>query len=248
MIRGLYSSSSSLLALLRQQEVLSHNLANIATPGFKQEIVLSQEGLRTSLVRDEGPTSEPVGSLGLGVDEMTRFDFSQGPLEHTQRPLDLAILGQGFFRVQTPDGIRLTRDGSFHRDAAGQLVTAAGYPVLGENGPIRIDGEDLFIDSDGRIYVRGSNGPVARITLVTVDLASLKPQAGNLWDPGDSPLTVMPAQETHMKQGFLEQANVDISRTVVGMMLALRSYEATQRSLHLQDEALRQLMDVARVA
>jgi len=250
MIRGIYAAASSLLSLLHRQEALSHNLANMNTPGFKQEVVLPQRGATWALVQDWGRAgqSPPIGGLTYTVERgNTEIDYRQGPLENTQRPLDLAIVGDGFFRVQTPEGVRLTRDGTFHRDSAGHLVTSDGYFLLGENGPLQIGEGDPYIATDGSIYMPGATAPVGRIALGRVaDPTTLRPQGDNLWDPGNAPVEVMPPAQTTIRQGFIEQANVDVSGTVVSMMLALRSYEATQRTLRLQDEALQRVLDIGR--
>ena len=252
MIRGIYSSASSLLTLLRRQETLSHNLANMNTTGFKQEIVPSHETAALQVVQDRGPggTDPAIGRIALAVNgDNMQIDFSQGPLEQTDRSLDIAILGDGFFQVQTPEGVRLTRDGTFHRDATGKIVTADGYQLLGENGPITLPEGDPYIDEKGNIFMPGANAPAGRIALVRVtDPTQLTAEGGNLYNTTGAQVQNMPAGETRMKQGFVEQANIDLSGTIVGMMMALRSYEATQRSLRMQDETLQKLMDIARTA
>jgi flagellar basal-body rod protein FlgF len=250
MIRGIYSSASSLFTLLEKQEAYSHNLANLSTPGFKQEVVRAEEIGQQALARDYGSDGQtaPIGHLPAGVTgDQLEIDYSQGPLDGTGRSLDVAIAGDGFFRIQTPQGERLTRDGTFHKDSNGALVTAAGYAVLGDNGPIRLGDGDLFIDDSGNIFMPNSKTPVARLSLGNVaDTATLTPEADNLLAPGTGVVQVLGANQTHVKQGFVEHANVDVSGSVVGMMLALRSYEATQRTLQMQDEALQKLMDVGR--
>jgi flagellar basal-body rod protein FlgF len=249
MIRGLYASASSLLSILHRQEALSHNLANVNTPGFKQEVVVAQEGATWGLVQDWGNTqSSTIGGYTYAVESgETDIDYQQGPLEETQRPLDIAVTGEGFFRVQTPNGERLTRDGTFHRDSAGNVVTSEGYFLLGANGPIKIGEGTPYVATDGSIYLPGQTTPTARIALGRVaDLATLQTEGDNLLDPGTTPAEVMTAAQTSMKQGFIEQSNVDVSGTMVSMMLALRSYEATQRTIRLQDEVLQQVLDVGR--
>jgi len=237
--------------LLHRQAALSHNLANASTPGIKQEIVLAHETpTRPLFQQGESVSAQAIGALSAGVDgTQMRIDYSQGPLESTGRSLDLAVTGDGFFRVQTPQGVRLTRDGTFHRDSAGTLVTAAGNALLGQNGPIHIGDGDPYITEDGSVFVPGANAPVEQIALGQVaNLDALRTEGDNLIDPGNEPVTRMPAGETRIRQGFVEGANVDLSGAMVGMMLALRSYEAAQRSLQMQDETLRQTMDVGRLA
>jgi flagellar basal-body rod protein FlgF len=249
MIRGMYASTSNMISLMRQQEVISHNLANMNTPGFKQLVVPTREAGELALTPNAGGSlSYSIGGLPMGVNSSESLvDYTQGPLENTGRPLDLAILGDGFFRVQTPQGERLTRNGTFQRDAAGNLCTDEGYLLLGENGPIQIGQGTPTIMDDGHIYMPGEEEPAGRIALVRVDdLGALTADESGMFDAGNAGVQVMAGAETAMKQGFREQANVDISGTMVNMMRALRSYEATQRSFQLQDQALQELMDVGR--
>jgi flagellar basal-body rod protein FlgF len=250
MMRGIYTSTSSLLALLKRQESMSHNLANVETPGFKQEILVAKEGDAKVLTLDSSTsTGYTIGTLDLGVDSsQLQTDYSQGPLENTGQPLDVAITGDGFFRVQTPNGIQLTRDGTFRRDRDGYLVTSQGYYVLGDNGRIHLPEGSPYIADDGNIYVNGAT-PVGRISLAHVaDPSTLQPGSDNLLDPANAQVTPLTAAQTKVKQRYLEQANVDVSGSVVGMMAALRSYEATQRALKLQDEALQKTMEIGRSA
>ena len=193
-------------------------------------------------------TAGGIGALPVGVDGAGMLvDYSQGPLEATDRPLDLAIVGEGFFRVLTPDGERLTRNGVFQRDANGNLCTPEGYYLLGEDGPIQIGAGSIIIVEDGHVYLAGETEPAARIALGRVaNLGALEADQNGLLDPENAGLELAPAGETILKQGFLEQANVDASGTLVGMMMALRSYEAAQRSFRLQDETLRGLLDAGR--
>ena len=250
MIRGMYSSTSNLLSLMRQQEVLSHNLANMSTPGFKQLVVPTREAGELALTPNAGGSvAGSIGMLPMGVNSSESLvDYTQGPLEATNRPFDLAILGDGFFRVQTPQGERLTRNGTFHRDAAGNLCNADGFFLLGENGPIQIGQGTPTIMGDGNIYMPGEEQPRARIALAQVDnLGALTADENGLIDAGNAGVQIMAGAQTNMKQGFREQANVDIGGTMVNMMRALRSYEATQRTFQIQDQTVQQLMDVGRV-
>ena len=249
MIRGMYASTSNLLSLMRQQEVLSHNLANMNTPGFKQLVVPTREAGELALTPNAGGSlSGSIGQLPMGVNSSESLvDYTQGPLESTGRPFDVAIMGDGFFRVQTPQGERLTRNGTLQRDAAGNLCTDDGFMVIGENGPIQLGPGTPTIMDDGNIYMPGEDQPAARIALVRVDdLAALTADENGLFDAGATGVQVMAGAETAMKQGFREQANIDVSGTMVNMMRALRSYEATQRSFQMQDQALQELMDVGR--
>jgi flagellar basal-body rod protein FlgG len=260
MIRGYYAAASSLAALLRRQEVLSQNLANLNTPGFKQELTVAQDPGEASLIsesasrRDGAIVTPPIGLLPTGVDgSLTTVDFGQGPLANTGQPWDLAILGNGFFRVQTPDGERLTRDGNFHRDSAGRIVTSDGYYLLGANGPVQVGEGAPSVMEDGTIYVGGLNGgegaqPAARIELATVaNPAALLREEDNLYDPANAGVGRAAAGTASIRQLMLESANVDVSGNMVSMMAVLRSYEAVQRTMKLQDETMQRTLEIGRL-
>jgi flagellar basal-body rod protein FlgF len=140
MIKGLYAAASAMLANLSRQGALAHNIANLDTPGFKQIMVSLEDFKETAVVSSAGSQAGPqwlhwIGNLGLGVEptpEMT--DYTAGAFKNTGEQLDLAIQGPGFFRVETPNGERFTRDGRFALDNEGQLVTVDGYRVLDSSG------------------------------------------------------------------------------------------------------------------
>jgi flagellar basal-body rod protein FlgF len=252
MIRGIYGSASALDAYLRRQEAVAHNLANVSTTGFKQQRVMVAEGGDMALVLQTGAgTSDTIGSLPAGVATTEgMIDFSQGPLQNTQRSLDLAIAGEGFFRIQTPTGERLTRDGTFYADSAGRLCTADGGFLLGEAGPILVNGATPVVTEDGYVFVPGQAAPAGRISLAAVqDPATLDVEENGVFTPTTPVQILTPGGGgTQIKQGFLEGSNVDVAGSITAMMLGLRSYQAAQRSLQMQDETLQNLMEVGRTA
>ncbi|MCS6802425.1 MAG: flagellar hook-basal body protein [Dehalococcoidia bacterium] len=172
MLRGLYTAASSLLRMQRRQEVIAGNLANATTTGYRADVpeatgfvAVLQEKLGESLPVPPGWTGEGIGLVGTGVQpDRYLVDTRQGPLRQTDHPFDLALAGRGFFAVETPEGIAYTRDGSFRRSAAGQLVTAHGYPVLGVDGPIQLGPEPFTVARDGTIEQNGQ--AVGRLQVV----------------------------------------------------------------------------------
>src|SRR5689334_798135 len=135
MIKGLYSAVSAMVMNAARQQVLTHNIANMETPGFKQIFTSVSDFMQNQAVYVKGkggPNSVSyVGNLGLGSQLGPEFvDFEEGAFQSTENPLDLAIQGKGFFTVKTQDGNRYTRDGRFLRDADNNLVTVEGFKVL----------------------------------------------------------------------------------------------------------------------
>ncbi|MER3458405.1 MAG: flagellar biosynthesis protein FlgF, partial [Chloroflexota bacterium] len=167
MIRGLYSAASALVAGLFRQELIAQDLANINTPGYKAASTRLSDFATMLLARLPGGIgpATPLGRLTHGVQTSAAItDFSPGPVQATGQPLDLAIQGEGFFRLRTPDGERFTRDGRFSLDANGQLVNVNGHPVLGTNGqPIRLSSGQVRVDPNGTIYL--NDQPAGQIGL-----------------------------------------------------------------------------------
>lgn len=252
MIRGLYAAASGMITGVLRQGLIARDVANANTPGYKQArlspVRATLLNLRRLSTLDVGLNTPRVGEAGTGVyPAPAEIDFSQGPLQSTRRALDVALEGEGFFQVQTPAGVRFTRDGRFHRDAGGNLVTLQGYRVLDINGqPIQLAGEgETVIAQDGTLSVGGQ--VVGQLGIFQVPPESLERAGENLFvsTAANAP---QPATDARLRQGFLEGANVDIAGTLVEMMLVARTYEASQRLVQMQDQVLARTMDIGRVA
>lgn len=235
MIRGMYQSAAALMAQMSRQIMVSDNLANVTTPGYKAKRTTVGDFREMMLNRISEGTSTPIGALSIAVrPEQPEFDLRQGALVETGRPLDLAIAGPAFFAIQTPDGVQYTRDGSFGLDANRQLVTADGLPVLGIGGPIVIPEGEIRVEPDGTILVDGE--AVGQIQMIEF--------------PDDAPMTAVGqnrfiidaggelSEVAGISQGFLEQSNVDLNQTMVEMLAAGRSYALAQRMLQVSDSTL----------
>lgn len=229
-MRGIYSATSIMLAGLDYQSIVAKNLANANTTGYKADRVTLSE-FESLMLELNGNDTDP---LGLGsVAESAPINLEQGALTETGRALDLGISGSGFFAVQTPDGMRLTRDGSFGVNPQGQMVTSGGYQVLGTNGAITLPEGDVSIAEDGRIFVNGQQ--VNTLALYAFDDATTVQKAGeNLFESTGSRAAA--AGEAQVMQGYLEGSNVDLADTMTKMMAVMRTYEAAQRVVLAQSE------------
>lgn len=246
MIRGLYTSAAGMAANSARQEVLTRNIENMDTPGYKgdQAVLASFPSLLISLLNNRSalPTGGTIGELGTGVaiDEISTL-FDQGNLEETDRALDVAIQGSGFFVLQTTAGQRVTRNGAFEVDGRGRLVTADGDLVLGVNGPISVGtASDVKIERDGRVLADGQ--VVDRLLLV--DFArrdQLVKTGGGLFAAGNAQATIV--QNPQVFSGSLESSNVDQVKTMTEMISVLRAYEASQRMIRYQDETLQKAVN-----
>lgn len=249
MIRGIYTSTSALRAATMHQARLAHNISNLHTTGFKQVLTTHQAYELQRLgeySNEEASVMRGVGELesGLLIPEEI-VDFSQGVLQSTERPLDLALEGPGFFRLQTPDGERFTRDGSFHSDPEGRLVSRDGHFVLDAAGqPILLPADQVAVTRDGQILA--GDGTVIQLGLADfAEDAELVRDNQNLYrlEEGEPALALNVAVE----QGYLEGSNVDENAQMMEMMRILRLYEASQRTLQMQDQSLTETLTIGEV-
>lgn len=247
MIRGLYTSGWSMLALNKKMDVLTNNLANVSTNGYKKDTVVL-EGFPKLLAKrlhdntDRMAGGVPVGELSFSNDvgEVYTY-FQQGALLKTDNALDLSIKddGNAFFCVAVPQGDTFrefyTRDGGFELNADGQLVTRQGYFVLGENGIIQLSGDNFFVDKDGTIT---QNDQITDGLLIKQfeDPHTLIKSGENLLSPTEA--SVEENFSGQVVQSFLEQSNVDAVREMVDMISLMRSYEANQRVITAMDSTL----------
>jgi flagellar basal-body rod protein FlgF len=230
------------VALAREMDVVSNNIANLNTTGYKADGSLFEEYLNTAARADQ------TGSrVSFVRDRGVWHDMSQGAIDRTGNPLDVAIDGQGFLVVQTPAGERYTRNGSMQISATGQLVTTDGYPVLGDGGPITLQPNDrqVSISKDGMISVREGTSKVdsarGKLRLVTFATPQRLQKDGGSTFNATAGATPEPATKAGLVQGAVEKSNV---RGVVEMS---RMIEIT-RSYTQIDDLLKQQNDLAQSA
>lgn len=241
MIKGLYSAVSAMVMNAARQQVLSHNIANMETPGFKQILTTISDFMPDHAVYVNGPVGTNsmnyVGNLGLGSQLGHEFmDFTEGAFEQTDNPLDFAIQGNGFFRVQTPDGQRYTRDGRFLRDANNNLVTVDGYKVLDANGQaIQLPAGEVSVSSDGNIAVNGQQVAQLGFGVFQNPRTELQHTEGNLFT---GPAASTSQDVPRVQQGYLEASNTNPSQVMTQLVEVARSYEAAQKLVQNNDELL----------
>lgn len=228
---GIDSAKLGMLAAATWQDVVANNLANVSTPGFKRDRV-SFEALVAALGEEGTSPVEPVGVEMAAIVS----DFSQGPLRATGNPLDLAISGEGFFRVMTPDGEAYTRGGSFRLSAEGQIVDASGRQLLGEGGPVTLPRGEVQIADDGTVSVDGV--VIDKLsTVVFEDPSVLTKVGGNLY-VANGAAPAQAEEPARILQGYIEGSNVAAVREMVDMISALRLYEANQKAVTSIDHTL----------
>lgn len=241
MLRGLYTAATGMAVQRAKMDVLTNNIVNISTAGYKKDALLSSSFEEVLLERINDPyvmnTSREVGpySFGTHVDEIYT-DFTVGSIESTGAQTDLTISGEGFFVIGTPDGERYTRAGDFSVNAQGDIVTTGGFYVLGESGRINVGAGTFKVDSEGNVIVNEEIRDKLRIVMFE-DTAGLRKQGDNLYYAINGEIPRDTVNFTVM-QGYLEGSNVDIATEMVDMITVYRTYEANQKILTMTDETL----------
>ncbi|WP_455556908.1 flagellar basal-body rod protein FlgG [Comamonas sp.] len=257
MMNSLWIAKTGMTSQQNKMDVTSHNLANVSTTGYKRQNAIFED-LMYQNMRQVGAQADeqnmlPTGMhLGLGVRTVaTTRNFTQGTPTETSKELDVAINGNGFFQIQMPDGTTAyTRDGTFTRDANGQMVTSSGYPLL-DGITIPADATKVSISKSGLVSATIAGNPAPQQigqlnTASFINPAGLEPIGENLYresaasgapqagQPGTNNLgTVM--------QGFLESSNVNVVEELVSMIQTQRAYEMNSKAISTSDQMLAKL-------
>lgn len=257
MIRSLWISKTGLDAQQTNLDVIANNLANVATNGFKRSRAVFED-LLYQTIRSPGAQSSQATQLpsglqvGTGVRPVaTARIFTQGNLQQTGNPLDVAINGAGFFQIQLPDGsTAYTRDGAFQLDSQGQLVTASGF-VLQPGITVPANTLSVTIAQDGVVTVVQSGNPtpvqIGQIQLANfLNPAGLQPLGQNLFvetAASGTPTTGTPgtAGLGLLNQGYVETSNVNVVEELVNMIQAQRAFEINSRAIQVSDQILQRL-------
>lgn len=235
------------VALRRELDVIANNIANLNTTGFKGESVMFEQYLDPTARHEYFPSNDR--NIAFVIDRATLQDFSQGPLQRTNAPLDIAIDGPGFFAIQTPNGERYTRAGNFHLNPQGQLVTNNGQQVLGTGGPIVLEPTDtnIAIAADGTVSatdVAGQTGERGKLRLVNfTNPTQLSAQGDGLWMAPQAMAPQPAAVSTRAVQGALEKSNVHAVREMNRMLEVTRAYTNISNMQQRTDELRRKAID-----
>lgn len=230
MIRGIYTAATGMIAEMNRQNVIANNLANADTVGFKTDNTVSTPFQEILLNAYQKQDVQPIGKLGLGVQVTGDYtDFSDGAIIVTGNETDLAMQGEALFAVETPNGTRYTRAGNFQLDREGYLVTKDGFKVLGENGPIQVNG-DISVSEAGEVSKGGTSVDKLRIVSAT----GMTKEGETLYTAANA----TPATNYKVIQGSLENSNVNSIRQMIEMISVTRSYDTNQKALTAHDETL----------
>jgi flagellar basal-body rod protein FlgF len=242
---AMYIAATGALNYQKKLDVLANNIANINTVGFKEDQVsfVSSDLSVDNMTDDTSPSTELLSIVVKPV-------FSSGDMRFTGNKFDLALEGDGFFSVNSPDGVRYTRNGSFTFNNDGILVTRDGFPVLGDGGEIKIDNSDdqnIVIDESGNIY----SGDKKIGTLKLVDFPkpyNLVKLENTSFMVEDTNVSEINPVDLKVNQGFIELSNVNAVKAMTDMIETLRGYESYQKVIKsLEDISSKAINDVGSV-
>lgn len=260
MMRSLWIAKTGLDAQQLNLDVISNNLANVSTNGFKRSRAVFEDLLYQTMrqpgAQSTQTTQVPSGlTLGTGARPIsTERIYTQGSLQQTQNPLDMAINGSGFFQIQMPDGtLAYTRDGAFQKDNTGQVVTSSGYP-LSPAITVPQNAVSLSVSRDGVVTVTlpGAAAPtqIGTVQLATfVNVGGLQAVGENLFIETASSGTPTPNTPGLngtglINQGYVETSNVNVAEELVTMIQAQRAYEVNSKVITTSDAMLGRLVQM----
>jgi len=235
-IRGLYTSAAGMENALLKNNTISNNLANINTAGYKKQVTIEKSFSNKLLnkIYNNVTTIGKVGT-GVGIDRIAN-DFDTGSFKETENTFDWAIKGEGFFAIQTPQGIKYTRNGNFTLNNQGQVVTQKGDLVMGESGIIQVP-------NGGKVNLDGNNIVVDGRILDRIQIVSFANKSG-LIKEGDTLFRRGPKvggtfrATGEIVQGFLEGSNVNAVQEMVKMIDNSRLYEADQKVMQAHNDTI----------
>jgi len=235
------------MALQRELDVVSNNIANLNTTGFKADNVVFQEFLMPGARANQFAGADR--QLSFVHDRATWLDLSQGPVEHTGNPLDVAISGNAFLTVQTPRGERYTRNGALQINAQGQLVTSEGLAVIGQNGPIvfQPNDRDISIGIDGLISVREGQNTTdsqrGKLKLASFDQPQRLQKDGTSTYMAPAGVTPQVPADARVSQGAIEKSNVKSVMEMTRMVEVTRAYTQIASLLQSQSDTRKSAID-----
>ena len=237
MNRGIYPALAGAITFERRLEILSHNVGNVHTTGYKKDEPI----FGTMLARAGG---QPVAGIDLFPHISTiRPDHSQGPLRNTGHSMDIALEGKGFLVVSTPAGLRHFRGGQLHRNQEGQLVTHTGDVLVGKKGPIKLPPGNMTIEQDGSVRVNNAVVDTLRLEQVPESVNTVK--SGDLF--WHIPKEAETAEDLRVHQGKIEKSNVKPGVDLMELIKVTRGYEQMQKAIRTMDELTAQVIQTARV-
>ncbi|MCI8834500.1 MAG: flagellar hook-basal body protein [Ruminococcus sp.] len=235
MFQGYYDLASNMITQSRNLNVISNNMANVSTPGFKMDRVMQSTFREEMIYRYDKNGKTPVGTVSRMNTAQERItDYTEGGIRETGYALDVGLTGNGFFVIQTDNGIVYSRNGSFNLDQEGYLMLQGVGRVQGTNGPIRLTTDDIAIDSRGNITSSDGRQNFGRIRVVDfADYNQLVKVTGGVFRSDAQP---QDAQGARVTQSYLEDSNVSMAEEMTRMMSSQRVLQSSAQILKIYDQ------------
>lgn len=241
MSHNLYVAMSGAMSRMNELDLIANNLANSDTSGFKRLQSVFSATLQERIRDVDGNIIEGAAGRVHSSQSTPAIDLSSGGIRQTGNPLHVAIQGDGFFQIETPEGPRFTRAGNFSVSAEGALVTPTGYSVTGDGGPIEVGTRSAQITSSGIVLDQAGND-LGKLSLVRFDdPTALKHEGGSLFrtEPGTEPVAV---DEVTLAENSLESSNVKPVEELASMVMVQRVFEISMRIMQAEDQSTQRLL------
>lgn len=237
MFQGYYDLASNMITQNRNLNIISNNMTNISTPGYKMDRMMESTFRDEMVYRYDKEGKTPVGVVShMNVADERVTDYTEGGIRETGYPLDVGITGNGFFVIQTANGVQYTRNGSFNLDNEGYLVLQGVGRVQGTNGPIRVTTDKLAIDSQGRVTAEDGGQYFGRIQVVDfADYNQLTKITGGMFVAEGQPQA---ARDVTLTQSFLEDSNVSMAEEMTRMLSSQRVLQSSAQILRMYDQMI----------
>ncbi|MEZ3468856.1 MAG: flagellar hook-basal body protein [Schaedlerella sp.] len=237
MYQGFYDLASNMITQNRNLNIISNNMSNVSTPGYKMDRMMESTFRDEILYRYDQNGKTAVGPIShMNVADERVTDYTEGGIRETGYPLDVGLTGDGFFVIETENGEVYTRNGSFNLNNQGYLILPGMGRVMGTNGPIQVDTDDLAIDTQGRITNADDGRYYGTLEIVDfADYAQLTKVTGGVFQAAEDPIA---ARNTVVTQKYLEDSNVNLAEQMTAMMSSQRVLQGSAQILRMYDQMI----------
>ncbi len=237
MFQGYYDLASNMITQNRNMNIISNNMTNISTPGYKEDRLMQSTFRDEMIYRYDRQGKTAVGVVSrMNIADERVTDYSEGGIRETGAVMDVGLTGSGFFAIQTENGVVYTRNGSFNLDDNGYLLLPGVGRVLGTNGPIQLTTDEIVIDKQGNITNEGGTQFFGTIRVVDfADYSQLTKITGGVFTTNAQPQA---AQGTTMTQKYLEDSNVSMAEEMTRMMSGQRVLQSSAQLLKMYDQLM----------
>ncbi len=244
MFQGYYDLTSNMITQNRNMNIISNNMTNVSTPGYKEDRLM-QSTFRDEMIyrydREDSAARTPVGVVSrMNIADERVTDYTEGGIRETGAPMDVGLTGNGFFEIQTDNGNVYTRNGSFNLDDNGYLILPGFGRVLGTNGPIRLTTDKIEIDKQGNIMNEGGTQVFGTLRVVDfADYGQLTKVTGGVFRANAQPQA---AQGVTITQRYLEDSNVNMAEEMTRMMSGQRVLQSSAQLLKMYDQLMAKMV------